>query len=111
MKIQIKSLIRNLTFFIVIYMIIVNCICDTFKISSNIRYLSDIITMILLILMICMKKPEENKYFKKLFILIIVFFFSTFIGFAVNGRIFTFIISLGIEKYRKIFCDFFCIKY
>lgn len=85
MVLKVKSTTRKTILFLAVFMMIVNIICSTFQIPTVIRYLSDI--MVLLIFLMLMRYFKELIKFKGARLTLVVtglFLIWTFIGYIVT---------------------------
>ena len=106
-KILSDNIISYLIIFLIIYMMIVNIIISTFNISSIIRYLSDIIIIILGIYILKnFKKLFQTKSLKIVTLLIIFFFISTIISYFINKIYSPFLYIWGIRNILRFFIVF-----
>lgn len=61
MRIRVSSLAKNMTFFLIAFMMVVNYLCGTFHFPSSIRYISDIIIAILLFILVWKNEKIQSK--------------------------------------------------
>ena len=71
MKIRVSSLAKNMTFFLIAFMMVVNYLVGSFHFPSAIRYISDIIIAILLFVLIWKNEIVQSKRYAR-FVLSIV---------------------------------------
>lgn len=107
MKINVKKMVKNMIIFLMIYMMVINCICENLKISDSVRYLSDIIVFFLFVYLICnMKKIINNKNTKKVFLVFLLFLCMSFVGYILNFYSPT-LYFWGIRNLCRFFIVFF----
>ena len=85
MKIKTNKLIKQLIYFVFIYMMVINVFCDMFHLPTIFRYVPDAILPIFIIFLISkFNNLMKNKGTKYLFIIILLFLFHCFIGYVLN---------------------------
>lgn len=109
MVINVNRFIKKSLFFVIIYTMFVNFICNFFNVSRLIKYIPDLmIPIFILYIFTNFNKIINNKYTRTLFFIILLFFIHCIISLAINFQsIFYFV--WGFRNIFRFFIFMLCL--
>lgn len=107
-KININRFIKKSIFFVCIYMMLINFICDFFKLPTIIRYIPDLLLPFYILYLISnINILMKKKSVRNLLFIVILFFIHCVVGSVINiNSLFYFI--WGFRNLFRFFCISFC---
>lgn len=105
---SVKISARKTIIFLMIYMMVVNIVCSTFGIPSSVRYLSDVLAILLLVFLFKnFKDLLTDKLLRLPLIMIAMFLLWALISFFINWYS-TFLLFWGLRNIGRFLVVFLC---